>query len=102
MTDIVLQLLENDEFVQCLSMASSIEEMQTIFSQNGVELSPEELEQAMAQRPSGELNENDLEAIAGGGIVSWIDTMWRKLNGRSNPRGGGGFYGGGDGSAGGR
>lgn len=65
-------LIGNEEFAKALSEAASVEEMHTLFAENGVVLTPEEMK-AFIQTPmenaaSDEMMEADLDAVSGGVI----------------------------------
>ena len=64
------ELFSNQEFVNALGAADKAEEVVRIFAENGVEMSTEEAEKFLEGRAngaqSGELNEDELDAVAGG------------------------------------
>ena len=68
-------ILENVELSDVFKKAENVEEVQTIFAQNGVELSKEEVESLMEAiaGQSEELSEETLENVAGGfGLLTTI------------------------------
>ena len=77
------QMMDSNEFVQKLDMTSSVEEMQELFGRYGVEIPMEELNQMVAVDHvgvDGELNEEALVNVAGGG---WFQKFWDWLCNRN-------------------
>lgn len=80
----VSELLENKEFVDELSMTNSVEEIQAAFAGKEIELSEAEVNEMLVAistlSGSGELGENELENVSGGGAIgklwSAIKTGW--------------------------
>lgn len=66
------QLLENAEFTGKLEKAENLDEVLALVKDQGVEISKAELEAAMAQLDGNELDENSLEAVAGGSLFSVV------------------------------
>lgn len=69
--DKIEHLMDSEEFVQKLNLTNSVEEMQELFEQYGVEVSQEELNQLVALAyvgVDGELNEEAMENVVGGGL----------------------------------
>ena len=63
------ELLEDPQFVDALSTTKSAEDMARLLGEYGVNVTAEELEGLVASVPAGgELSEEDLEAVAGGGL----------------------------------
>ena len=64
------ELFSDQKFVDALGAADKAEEVVRIFAENGVEMSTEEAEKFLEGRAdgaqSGELNEDELDAVAGG------------------------------------
>lgn len=86
-----------EEILAKLTKAESVEELTAILAENGIELeegiTPEALLAQM--KAEGELNEDALDNVAGGGWFSWL------RNSSSGSGKGGGFSAGGGGGAGG-
>ena len=64
------ELFSDQKFVDALGAADKAEEVVRIFAENGVEMSTEEAEKFLEGcangAQSGELNEDELDAVAGG------------------------------------
>ena len=71
-----LEALQNYEtFEQELAMVNTPEEMQELFAKHGVELSLEEVRElvaSVAKTNSDELSVEDLEDVAGGGLLAEV------------------------------
>jgi predicted ribosomally synthesized peptide with nif11-like leader len=72
-----IEALVNDaEFAAKLSQCETCDEIAALFGTEGIEVSGEELERAMAQVPvqgeNGEISEGDLEQVSGGTIRSHV------------------------------
>ena len=77
-TEKIEQLMNSTEFMQKVDMVDSLEAMQDLFTQYGVNLTLDELKQMVATTSvdaSGELSEDDLDGVAGGGILDWIKKL---------------------------
>ena len=59
------KLMEDPSFQEAFSKTASAEEASALFAQHGIQITPAELTTALAQ-PEGELNENELDGVAGG------------------------------------
>jgi predicted ribosomally synthesized peptide with nif11-like leader len=68
------ELLANAEFADKLAQCETCDEIAALFGTEGIEVSSEELENAMAQVPAlnenGEISEDDLEHVSGGCFIS--------------------------------
>ena len=85
-----------------ISDAESLEDVLRICAEEGISISKEQLEALEASTADGELSEDALDAVSGGGLLADLFDWWRNRGRkRSNPNGGNGFIGGG-GRAGGR
>ena len=74
-------LTQDKAFMNAISNAASLEELQSIFSDYGIEVSIEELKATIRQiaaEQGEDLNEEDLEAVSGGIAVT---TCYMILNG---------------------
>lgn len=83
--DKIEQLMDSNEFVQKLDMTNNVEEMQELFGRYGVEISLEELNRMVAVAHvgvDGELNEEALMNVAGGG--GWFQKFWDWLCNRNS------------------
>ena len=71
--NIVNTLMNNKEFMKSIAMADTVEELQALFAANGLEMTIEEIEQALesvsAQPADGELSEESLDNVNGGVVV---------------------------------
>lgn len=76
----VAQLLQNESFVDELSATSSVKEVQDVFAKRDIDLSSAEVEEMMvainATAKSGELSDEELDAVSGGG---WLGSCWKAL-----------------------
>ena len=59
------ELMENPSFQEAFSKTASAEEASALFAQHGIQITPEELIAALTP-PEGELNESELDGVAGG------------------------------------
>lgn len=70
--DKIRELMDNEAFVEKLSEVSTVEEMQSIFADNGVEMTLDEInEMCMASvqmTDSDELSDTDLDNVSGGAV----------------------------------
>ena len=69
LTERLNELVEDRQFAEALGAAESVEDMVRVLGEYGVNVTAEELEGLVASVPAtGELSEEDLEAVAGGGL----------------------------------
>jgi predicted ribosomally synthesized peptide with nif11-like leader len=61
-----------EELKEKLENAGSLDEMVQIVNEAGVSFTKEQLEQMLAGAEAGELNEDDLDAVAGGASLTQI------------------------------
>lgn len=68
------QLQNSEAFVAALNTIETPEELQKLLQAHGVEMAMEEIEEIAkaACGSTAELSENDLDNVAGGGVVGWI------------------------------
>ena len=60
-----------------LAQAGSMEEIQEILKNNGVEMTMDEIQKIMEEAaPEGELSEENLDAVAGGAGM-WLGPRWK-------------------------
>ena len=82
-----LEALQGSEaFEKEMAAAETLEQLQEILKNHGVELSAKELEEMAAKAAAaGELSADDLDAVAGGGgviynpvppFISWLIKWW--------------------------
>lgn len=64
------ELMADASFCEELEKTGSPEEASALFAQYGIQITPEELLAAVAQ-PEGELDEKNLDEVAGGIIWRW-------------------------------
>lgn len=62
-------LNEDNDFMAKIKAATSEEMVKDIFAEYGVEMSVEEIRELAKTAESNELNEEDLSAVAGGGLA---------------------------------
>ena len=66
------ELLKDPSFQEAVSKATSAEDVSALLAQHGIQIPPEEISAALAQS-EGELNEDELDEVAGGCVVCrWI------------------------------
>ena len=93
-----------------LKNVESLEETIQACAEEGITVTKEQLEAVLSPEPDGELNEEALDNVSGGGFIDWIRRLFRynrapKYSSGNGSGGGvsaGGSGGGGGGSAGGR
>lgn len=68
----ISELVKNEEFKQAASKVETIEEAIGLCKAYGVEISEEELVEAVKKSHAEELNEEDLDNVAGGGFVAAV------------------------------
>ena len=79
-----------------LDGAESLDDVVRICAEAGITISKEQLEALEASTADGELNEDALDAVSGGGLLADLFSWWRNRGRkRSNPHGGYGAFGGG-------
>ena len=87
------ELMGDTSFCEELEKTSSPEEASALFAQHGIQITPEELLAAVEQ-PEGELDEKNLDEVAGGNIWRFPFPFPRLPRWRRRPRrprhGGGG------------
>lgn len=90
--------------------AESLDEVVQVCAEAGIPVTKEQLECPAVSGPDGELSEDALDNVSGGGVIDWIRRIYRYYrasnyssgSGRGGLASGGGGGGGGGGSAGGR
>jgi predicted ribosomally synthesized peptide with nif11-like leader len=63
----VEELSQNEEFKARITQLGSAEEIAAAFQAEGVEVTAKDLQIALATQQSGELSEDSLESVSGGG-----------------------------------
>jgi len=83
-----LQFLDDQAFIDKFLAAESAEEVQALFREQGVELTLEDVEKigqeireaTMKNAGEGELSDDAMEQVAGGGLGSWLlKTVGKKV-----------------------
>lgn len=59
------ELMEDPSFQEAFSKTASAEEASALLAQHGIQITPDELLAALTP-PEGELNESELDGVAGG------------------------------------
>ena len=72
----VKTLFQNERFLATLNKVDSMEELQRLLSDNGVEMSITEMENAIKNGTNTELTEDELRNIFGGVIFKWLKFAW--------------------------
>lgn len=89
-----------------LKNAASLDEAIQMCAEEGITVTKEQLEAVLSPELDGELNEEALDNVSGGGFLDWIRRLFRYNRASNyssgNGSGGGVSAGGGGGSAGGR
>lgn len=65
----IQELMENKEFVEAFGKVTNAEEVVELFGKNGVEV-PLEIAQELFTQEENDLNEEDLDDVTGGGLIS--------------------------------
>jgi predicted ribosomally synthesized peptide with nif11-like leader len=88
----VEELSQNEEFKARIAQLESAEEIAAAFRTEGVEVTAEELQTALATQQSGELSEDSLDGVSGGliGTMVGLATVAAVSVWLSSRRGGGG------------
>ena len=68
----IKELVENAEFKKAASKVETVEEAVELCRAYGVEISGEELLDAIRQSQSEELSADDLDNVSGGGVVAGV------------------------------
>ena len=68
----VEELAQDTEWMQALSNAETTAEAAALFAQKGVEVTAEQLDQLVEMQEQSELDEADLDNVAGGEIVTLV------------------------------
>lgn len=71
------ELLKSEKFVAKMAACESCEALAELFTAEGIPMSADDAEQLVAEvhrQGSGELDENDLESVAGGSLVGIVKT----------------------------
>lgn len=85
------KLMDQPDFSYAVSLAESTADFIELFRKYGIEVTETELNEVFSRVPlgdGGELKEDDLEYISGGGIVS---SLWARIRAILYRGGGGGF-----------
>lgn len=90
-----------------LAAAQTMEDVIRAFTEEGIEVTREQLEAPVPSGRDGELGEDALDNVSGGSVIDWIRRWYHRYHASKYNSGGGGFssgggFGGGGGSAGGR
>lgn len=72
----VKTLFQDERFLAALNKVDSMEELQRLLSDNGVEMSITEMENAIKNGTNTELTEDELRNIFGGVIFKWLKFAW--------------------------
>lgn len=68
----IKELVTNEEFKKAASKVETLEEALELCKTHGVEITAEELVDAIKKSHSDDLNEEDLDNVAGGGITAAV------------------------------
>ena len=90
------ELVLDDESVEAIERAKSVDEIRKILHARGIEANMEDIQGIFNPAPH-EMAEKELENVTGGGVVS---SIWNYINALRYKAGGGGFSNGGGGNGG--
>ena len=79
--------------------AESLDEVVQVCAEAGVPVTKEQLECPAVSGPDGELSEDALDNVSGGGVIDWIRRIYRYYRPSNYNGGGGGFSSGGGGGS---
>lgn len=79
------QLLQNEEFVERFQNAETLEQVQEVCAEFGLQLTEEETQALLKTmyavcKPEGELSEDEMEAVSGGwvkGAIAFVGGVWK-------------------------
>lgn len=81
-----------------LKNAASLDEAIQACAEEGITVTKEQLEAVLSPDPEGELSDEALDNVSGGGVIDWIRRYIRRSRASNYSAGGGGFSSGGGGS----
>ena len=79
-------LMQNEEFNARMESCGTVEEAAAIMRGCGLEVTADELRAALSAETGDELDESDLEHMAGGIILPWLPRFFPKRPTRPAPR----------------
>lgn len=69
------EIFSNKEFVKSFFEPKNEEEVQKVLKEKGIDLSLQEIQkmrEMLIQKKNGELSDEELEAVSGGGLLEWL------------------------------
>ncbi len=82
------ELMKDEAFAAQIDVAENMEAIARAFNEKGIHVSVAELETVMKEDETGELDENSLENVAGGGLVTAY-LIWKYIKSKRSGSGGG-------------
>lgn len=72
----VKKLFQSEKFLAELNKVDSMETLQQLLANNGIQMSIADMEAAVKQGVNTELTEDELKDISGGMVFKWIKFAW--------------------------
>ena len=69
------EIFSDKEFVKSFFEPKNEEEVQKVLKEKGIDLSLQEIQkmrEMLIQKKNGELSDEELEAVSGGGLLEWL------------------------------
>lgn len=84
------ELMKDDAFMEQFKATAALEEIVELLRAKGIEVNTDELK-AVMRVEEGELDEAELDVVAGGvSVLSWIKSLCNSNNNKGRSSGGGG------------
>ncbi|MCR4626996.1 MAG: hypothetical protein K5640_05065 [Treponema sp.] len=74
------ELFKDGAFVKKVAGMKSVEEVKEAFAAKGVDISIDELNKIKEKAASGKLDDSDLDAVAGGSAVFFLDSAGNPID----------------------
>lgn len=72
----IKKLFQNEKFLAALNKVDSMETLQQLLADNGVNMSITQMENAIKKSADTELTEDELGNISGGVVFKWLKFAW--------------------------
>lgn len=77
----VLELLQDDSFLEKVDTADGVEGLKKLFKENGVDMSSDEVKELVefvaSTSKTGEISEEELDNVSGGSWIGTLQKMWK-------------------------